>query len=74
MTSIPECIGQLKNLEVLDIWYNQIDGLPPTISNLKNLKKLDLRGVNFSHKTQIQIQALLPWVKIEFDAGCNCGG
>ena len=74
ITVIPECIGQLHDLEVLDIWYNQINGLPDSISRLKKLKNLDVRGVNFSHKTQAKIRSLLPWVKIEFDVGCDCGG
>ena len=74
ITVIPECIGQLSNLEVLDIWYNQIDGLPDSISQLKKLKNLDVRGVNFSSKTKAKIQALLPWTKVEFDLGCDCGG
>jgi Leucine-rich repeat (LRR) protein len=71
---IPECIGQLENLQVLDIWFNPIDGLPKSITNLKKLTDLDLRGINMSHKTQAFIKALLPWTKIEFDAGCDCGG
>ena len=73
MTSIPDCIGQLENLEVLDIWYNQITTLPNSVSKLKKLKSLDLRGVNFSQKTKDFMEALLPWTKIEFDAGCDCG-
>lgn len=72
MTSIPDCIGQLENLEVLDIWYNQITTLPNSISKLKKLKSLDLRGVNLSQKTQSYLKGLLPWAKIEFDAGCDC--
>ncbi len=69
---IPDCIGQLSNLEVLDLWYNPLDGLPNSISQLKKMKSIDLRGVNFSLKTQEVIKALIPWVNIEFDRGCDC--
>jgi len=72
ITLLPKCIGQLTNLEHLDIWDNQISALPDTFSKLIKLKTLDYRGVNFSSKTQAQIQALIPWVKIEFDLGCDC--
>lgn len=41
-TELPEEIGNLENLEMLDLSDNAIETLPETISNLKNLKKLTI--------------------------------
>ena len=73
ITTIPDCIGQMTSLEILDIWYNPLEGLPNTISNLKNLKNIDMRGINFNVNMQEHIKNLIPWAKVEFDLGCNCG-
>jgi len=69
---VPECIGNLTQLIVFDIWFNPIRELPLTLTNLKNLRSMDLRGVTFSNEFQKKWSALLPWVKIEFDLGCDC--
>jgi len=39
---IDPTFGNLSKLEVLDISQNEITGLPQEISNLKNLRKLNL--------------------------------
>jgi hypothetical protein len=47
---IPECIGHLKMLEILNLQNNDlIDGIPSTLSKLKNLKtlKIDLCNLKF---------------------------
>ncbi|MFT4602651.1 MAG: leucine-rich repeat protein SHOC2 [Arenicella sp.] len=45
---IPDEIGRMHDLIVLDMWYNPIDDLPETLTNLRNLRSLDLSGLNFS--------------------------
>ena len=73
ITALPDCIGQLKNLVILDVWFNPLTELPISLTQLKKLRSLDLRGVNYSFKFQKKWNELLPWVKIEFDLGCDCG-
>ncbi|UKN03590.1 leucine-rich repeat domain-containing protein [Paracrocinitomix mangrovi] len=70
--SIPDCIGDLQDLQVFDIWFNPLDGLPETMSKLRNLRSLDLSGINFTKDEQLKITNLIPWVQIEFDTACNC--
>lgn len=69
---IPSCIGQLQSLIVLDMWYNPIDDLPEELTQLRNLRSLDLSGLNFSQSFQKEWNEKLPWVKIEFEAACDC--
>jgi Leucine-rich repeat (LRR) protein len=69
---IPECIGNLQNLIVLDIWFNPISDLPMSMTKLRNLRSLDLSGLNFTKEFQKKWEELLPWVKIEFEAACDC--
>ena len=40
----PESIGQLQNLEVLNIDNNKLEYLPESIGNLKNLEHFGLIG------------------------------
>lgn len=41
---LPRSIGDLKNLELLNVAYNNLKGLPDEIQNLTTLKHIDLRG------------------------------
>lgn len=73
LESLPPCISQLQELVVLDAWFNLIAELPETMSEMRRLKSLDLRGMNYSEEQQKKWQAMMPWVKIEYDMGCDCG-
>jgi Leucine-rich repeat (LRR) protein len=70
--SFPECITQLQELVILDAWFNPIQDLPMALTTLKKLRSMDLRGITYSKEFQKKWNALLPWVKIEFDVGCDC--
>lgn len=73
LSEFPECIGDLAELNILDAWFNPITTLPESIAELKKLKSLDLRGMNYSTELQEEWKKLIPWAKIEFDLGCDCG-
>ncbi|WP_309742069.1 leucine-rich repeat domain-containing protein [Chamaesiphon sp. OTE_20_metabat_361] len=49
LTSLPESIGSLSNLNILYVWGNQLTSIPKSISNLTNLSILDLSGNQFSY-------------------------
>lgn len=44
LRSLPKEIGNLKQLEELDLGNNQLVSLPPEMGNLKQLKRLNLRN------------------------------
>jgi len=44
--SIPESIGNLKNLEILELKFNEITEIPKSIGKLQKLRVLDLSGNN----------------------------
>jgi len=46
MTTVSDCISNLKNLEKLDFSNNEISTISNNIGKLKNLKELNLRGNN----------------------------
>ncbi len=73
LTAIPECIAELKQLDTLDIWFNNITEIPDTMLSMRKLKFLDLRGMNYTNEFQELWRGKLPWVKIEFNLGCDCG-
>ena len=45
LKKIPDCIGNLQNLENLQLKYNDLTTLPESIGNLQNLKILEI-GIN----------------------------
>jgi len=69
---LPECIGDLQQLVTLDIWFNPIQDLPMALTTMRNLRAMDLRGITYSNEFQKKWTALVPWVKFEFDVGCDC--
>ena len=44
LTSLPDAIGNLINLEKLDVAYNALTSLPNTLGNLRRMKYLYLSG------------------------------
>lgn len=73
LSEIPECISELSELVIFDIWFNTISVIPDSITQLKKLKSFDLRGMNYSEEFQKEWREKLPWVTIQFDVGCDCG-
>nr|XP_013803838.1 PREDICTED: leucine-rich repeat and calponin homology domain-containing protein 1 isoform X1 [Apteryx mantelli mantelli] len=65
--SLPEEIGQLKQLMELDVSCNEITALPQQIGQLKSLKELNIRRNYLKVLPQELVQ--LPLVK--FDFSCN---
>jgi Leucine-rich repeat (LRR) protein len=60
-TGVPAEIGQLSNLETLDLSNNpHITGLPLEIGNLKKLKLLNVTGTSYSKQDLEKIQQMLP--------------
>jgi Leucine-rich repeat (LRR) protein len=73
LSTLPTCIGNLTDLVTLDIWFNQVIDLPESLTQLKKLKTIDFRGMNYNDDFQKKWIDLLPWVKLEFEIGCDCG-
>ncbi|NOQ71605.1 MAG: hypothetical protein GQ574_06375 [Crocinitomix sp.] len=73
ISEIPECIGELSELVIFDIWFNTISVIPDSITKLRKLRSFDLRGMNYSDEFQKEWRDKLPWVTIQFDVGCDCG-
>ena len=48
ITTLPDGIGNLTNLQNLSLWSTQISSLPGTIGNLTNLRSLDLSYTQIS--------------------------
>lgn len=71
-TIIPFSIGKLTKLEFIDIWATPVTTFPDVFLTMKNLKHIDARGVLHGPKFQKSWVEKLNWVKIDFDAPCNC--
>ncbi|UCH92908.1 MAG: leucine-rich repeat domain-containing protein [Candidatus Aminicenantes bacterium] len=52
LSRFPRSLLQLKNLNRLDLWYNELHELPPGITGLQRLSYLDLRGNKFTQIPQ----------------------
>ncbi|WP_442939201.1 leucine-rich repeat domain-containing protein [Nostoc sp.] len=48
LTELPESIGTLTQLRVLDLYQNRLTTLPETIASLTGLQKLSLRANEFT--------------------------
>lgn len=67
LQSLPDEIGNLDNLVVLDLSDNALKTLPSSIGRLQKLQNLFLEGNSFSAEEQKKIRALLPHATIVFE-------
>jgi hypothetical protein len=56
----------------LELWDNELIGLPPEIGDLKKLQVVEMRGILFSPDDQQHFRDLLPYAKIYLSPPCNC--
>ncbi|MEK6932766.1 MAG: hypothetical protein AABW56_03140, partial [Nanoarchaeota archaeon] len=66
LTTIPESIGNLFNLQILSLYNNKLTTIPESIGNLSQLKLLYLHSNKLSKQEQNKIKRLLPNTKIIF--------
>ncbi|XP_068921089.1 DISP complex protein LRCH3 isoform X2 [Petaurus breviceps papuanus] len=67
LVSLPEEIGQLRNLTELDVSCNEIQTLPPQVGNLESLRDLNIRR---NHLVRLPEElAELPLIRLDFS--CN---
>jgi Leucine-rich repeat (LRR) protein len=71
-THISECIANLEKLTYIDLWDTPIETFPNAFLNMKNLRFIDMRGIIYGPTYQQKWIRNLHWVKIEFDAPCDC--
>ena len=72
MQSLPAEIGNLRNLQNLNLSYNQLQSLPAEIGNLINLKKLDL-AINKLQSLPAEIGNLINLEKLDLYFNELCG-
>ena len=66
LTSLPDCISDLKNLNYLVLANNKIRSLPNFVVQLTSLKDLWLEGNQLDLKEISKIKSLLPKCEIYF--------
>lgn len=44
LSRLPDCVSEVRGLEVLDLRANSIESLPPDLKFLRSLLELDLEG------------------------------
>lgn len=71
-THISECIINLDNLKYIDLWDTPLETFPNAFMSMKNLKYIDMRGIVYGPTYQQKWLRHLHWVRIEFDAPCDC--
>lgn len=69
---ISECIGNLENLRYFDLWDTPLETFPNAFLTMRNLKFIDMRGILYGPTYQKKWISKLHWVRIEFDAPCDC--
>ncbi len=73
LSALPECFGNLQELVVFDAWFNTISEIPESFKTLRKLRSVDLQGMNYSENFQQEWIKAMPWVRFEFNVGCDCG-
>ena len=69
---ISECIINLDNLKFIDLFETPLETFPNAFLAMKNLKHIDMQGIVYGPTYQQKWRRGLHWVKIEFDAPCDC--
>lgn len=72
LDSVPDYIDRFEDLEYLILWSNDLVYFSERLNTLKQLKKLDLKGMSISYEIQDPIKESLPDTKVYFDFPCNC--
>lgn len=73
LQGLPKCIGALRELVSLDLWDNDLAEFPEEMAQMKALRFVDLRAIQFEEPEMEHLQTLLPKAKIYFSPPCNCG-
>ncbi len=73
LTALPKCVGVWHELVSLDLWDNDLAEFPEEMTNMKALRFMDLRAIQFEVPEMEHLQDLLPSTKIFFSQPCNCG-
>lgn len=73
LVGLPPCIAAFTQLVSLDLWDNDLADFPEEMADLKSLRFLDLRAIQFEVPEMEHLQDLMPAVKIYFSQPCNCG-
>jgi Leucine-rich repeat (LRR) protein len=71
-THISECVANLEKLTYIDLWDTPLETFPNAFLSMKNLRYIDMRGIVYGPTYQQKWIRNLHWVKIEFDAPCDC--
>jgi len=73
LTGLPTCVGAFKEMVSLDLWDNDLADFPEEMAEMRALRFLDLRAIQFEVPEMEHLQELMPAVKIFFSQPCNCG-
>lgn len=66
---LPECLGALPNLKTLILKGTNVNVLP---KGLENLKKIDLRYIDFTREEQRALRDQYPNAQIFLSSPCHC--
>lgn len=71
-SSIPDCIRYAEKLAFIDLWDTPVYTFPEGLSQLSELKKIDLQGVKYGPSFQDKLRSNLPGVELLMDLPCDC--
>ena len=69
---LPTCIHYCSELISIDLWETPVSTFPESMLGMKNLKRIDLRGVRYSPAFHKDIQEKFPWIAFLLDPPCDC--